>query len=151
MEREDVIEILDNFDKEVMSILEKCKGWDQGYYFEYDGYTYLGGLVYKLIFKWQFIDEDDNDRTLTADLCINLSCIKDESWIDYQAKIKPNMSDKAKVILRLAYLVWKANEEIEEAFEDNTQLADDICKSKSTHVRIIVFPGHGDFNYEVLK
>jgi hypothetical protein len=26
MEREDVIEILDNFDKEVMSILEKCKG-----------------------------------------------------------------------------------------------------------------------------
>jgi hypothetical protein len=61
------------------------------------------------------------------------------------------MSDKAKVILRLAYLVWKANEEIEEAFENDTQLAEDICKSKTDHLRIIVLPGHGDFNYEVLK
>ena len=61
------------------------------------------------------------------------------------------MSDKAKVILRLAYLVWKANEEIEEAFENNTQLAEDICKSKTDRLRIIVLPGHGDFHYEVLK
>lgn len=151
LEREDLNYIIDNFDTEVINILRKYRGFDDSI-ISYIGNKWLGANIVKFIFEWQYIDEQNNDRTLTIDICINMTSIDRENWVDNDAKIKPTLPDKTKAKLRFAYIIWHVWEDIEDSFDPMPQLpnlADEICNSTSDHLRALVFP-NGGFKYEVI-
>ena len=143
-----ITDILDNFDDEVMGILRKYKGWTENN-LDYQDYMLLGAGVYKFTFYYYYIDDNEKDRTLQVDICINKLSFK-ECWIDQKAKITPTMSEELKLKMRLAYIVFCVWLQIYRFLDvdDTTGNGTKIVNSKSNRMRVLVFP-HGGFNFGI--